>query len=192
MGDGALNGIGTDTRPSESRLEALKSWLAANDVQLSSKLEIRALPSDFDQIHTQEDASSFAIYAIEDIDCDEILAITPRSTVLSRRTCSLATVPAFQELCDTVEAATPQQAGVRTLTTALTCEILLGRESRWHGYIQSMPQTHDEIGLPTFWEDATASGWLVGTDIPAYMQQQKCIMVSGFLSILSFNDLRLS
>ena len=181
MGDGALNRTSTSSRPSGARIQALKSWLAANNVRVSSKLEIRALPSESDQTHEQEDASSFAIYALEDIQRDEILALTPRSALFSRRTCSLATSPAFQELCDTVEAATPEQAGVRILATALACETLLGKQSPWYGYIQSMPQSHKEISLPTFWKGETALGWLKGTDVSAYMQQQKCTNVSSFV-----------
>lgn len=187
MSDGALSRTDTALPPPNPRLEALKSWLAANNVQLSPKVEIRVVPSDADETHEREESSSsFAIYAADDSEPDEILAVTPRRAILSRRTCSLAASTAFQQLCDAVELATPQQAGVRILAVALTHEILLGNKSFWDGYVQSMPQTYEEVGLPTFWEDETALSWLRGTDIPAYMQHQKCTKVRRITTIYLF------
>lgn len=189
MSDGAPSGqeIATATRTSSPRLDALKSWLAANNVHLSAKLEIRSAQSDGNERtearqqkeqKEQHEEESFAIYALRDIQQDEILAVTPRSAILSRRTCSLANAPAFHRLCAQVEAATPQQAGVRILATALTHEILLGEHSRWHAYILSMPQSCAEVGLSTFWDDGAALSWLRGTDVLTYMTQQKCTRVS--------------
>lgn len=181
MSDGALSKAVTEPCLPTARLEALKTWLASNNVHLSSKLAIRAVPSDADAIDRQHQGS-FAVYALDDIQQDEILAVTPRTAILSRRTCSLASSPAFQDLCAFVQSATSQQAGVRILATALTYEILLESKSKWYGYIQSMPQSYHEIGLPTFWQDETALQWLQGTDVLAYMEQQKCTKVGDSIS----------
>lgn len=187
MSDGALGRTQTATRTCTPRLDALRSWLAANNVRVSPKLEIRAVQSSSSsssneatearQQKDQNEEDSFAVYALNDVRHDEILAVTPRSAILSRRTCSLAQSPAFHRLCAQVEGASPQQAGVRILAIVVTHEMLLGDASKWYGYLLSMPQSCAEVGLPTFWEDKAALSWLQGTDVLTYMEQQQCTKV---------------
>lgn len=178
MSNGGLEESEKAARLATTRLEALRSWLVANDVHLSSKLAIRAVPSDADDESASKDGIiNYGIYALQPISENEILSVTPRRAILSKNTCSIAEEPAFLDFCDKVTIATPVQAGVRILVTVLAHEIQLGNESKWYGYIQSMPQSYQELGLPMFWDDEEALLWLDGTDVLPYMQHQLCTKV---------------
>ncbi|KAK9894159.1 SET domain-containing protein [Cystobasidium minutum MCA 4210] len=175
MSDDELEEADDRARLPNSRLETLKTWLSANDVQLSPKLAIRAVPSDVDEeVAREKQDASYGIYALQSIEEDEILSVTPRKAIISKRTCALARNPAFHDFCDKVNIATPLQAGVRILAAVLMSEMQLGRQSRWFGYIQSMPQSYREVGLPIFWDSEEALYWLQGTDVVDYMEQQRC------------------
>lgn len=185
MSNGALGEANTATSATSSRLETLKSWLDANNVRLSSKLAIRAVPSNAESAATNDigHEHSYGIFARENIQQDEILAVIPRSAILSKRTCAMADDPVFVEFCDRVYYTTPLQAGVRILATVLMLEILSGSASRWYGYIESMPQSYEKVGLPVFWEDQKALHWLQNTDVQAYMEGQRCTKVSDKVKI---------
>lgn len=185
MSDDELEEADDRARLPNSRLETLKTWLSANDVQLSPKLAIRAVPSDVDEeVAREKQDASYGIYALQSIEEDEILSVTPRKAIISKRTCALARNPAFHDFCDKVNIATPLQAGVRILAAVLMSEMQLGRQSRWFGYIQSMPQSYREVGLPIFWDSEEALYWLQGTDVVDYMEQQRCTNVSKAVYIL--------
>ncbi|KAL1744964.1 hypothetical protein HDZ31DRAFT_37479 [Schizophyllum fasciatum] len=103
---------------------------------------------------------------------NETVVIIPRNVVLSTRNCTLK---------DEIVKRMPTDWAYNHLNLAfvLYTEILLGCESRWHGYLQALPESGPD--LPMFWnissgsfyseDGANACRWLQGTEFRALSPQ---------------------
>ncbi|KAI1787716.1 SET domain-containing protein [Ganoderma leucocontextum] len=99
------------------------------------------------------------------------LAVIPKSSILSIRTCALALrIPVY-----------PYGHGATlALSLALYSEQLLDTESRWHGYLQSFPAT--TVPIARLWGHASAfhdpdavdaARWLHGTEVQRELQDEE-------------------
>lgn len=155
---------------------ALLDWLALNEVSVSPKIRIG-------QFESEKTSRNMGVFATQAIDPNEILCSMPKSALLSRKTCSIGDRPEFTNFCESI-AETHPQPDVIVLATIVSHEIRLGRESRWFGYLVSLPTTN-EISLPSFWTDSAARRWLAGTDVPRWQAQNGSGSVRTILSLLS-------
>lgn len=157
------------TATAHGSLYVLLEWLANEDVTLSPKLQITPAGSDDDPTDA---AGGLGVVASESLDClDEVLAAIPKTALLSKRTSPLAEHDRFHPFCDAVHGSGHPQPDVLILATVLACELPAASESRWHGYLQSLPGA-GTLDLPAFWPDSTARRWLRGTDVEALLQTQ--------------------
>ncbi|KAF4588307.1 hypothetical protein EYR38_010274 [Pleurotus pulmonarius] len=126
-----------------------------NDVSLDDRLEI---------IHSP-DAGIHIRSKNQSISTSTTVSYIPKRSILSTKSCSLAeTLPQDPEY-------THGLGAQLMLALALYKEQLLGSKSRWHGYLQSLP---DFVDLPMLWQDGCkdakeAVTWLVGTEVEKEM-----------------------
>ncbi|ODO11607.1 hypothetical protein I350_00389 [Cryptococcus amylolentus CBS 6273] len=114
-------------------------------------------------IAEMEDGSGWKIVAGRDMLPGELLLSVPKASILSARTTSLP-VQAMQ----LIEAATPHS--ILVLSFCLLHELRMGAQSKFYGYLQSLPRDMASA-LPVFWSlDGSSSDgqralpWLQGTE----------------------------
>ncbi|ORY27175.1 hypothetical protein BCR39DRAFT_538739 [Naematelia encephala] len=146
--------------PPPSR-ELLAQWLDAHGVIRNDGLDVIDM----------EDGSGWTIRANRDIEMGEALCQIPKSAVLSSRSSSLPPLPVLNLQLD-LSGKKPETNNhtILFLALALLHEFRLGAESKWYGYLQSLPR--EPVLLPVLWEEESsagqggriASGWLKGTE----------------------------
>lgn len=164
-----------DDEPATRAFPSLLDWLSRNGVSMSPKLRIGPVQSD-----GPADQRNTGVFAIQSIASDEILCRIPKSTLLSRQTCSIAIQPDFLTFREAIESAHPQPDAI-VLATLLMIEQSLGSESRWYAYLHSLP-TNEELRLPSFWTSSIATSWLHGTDVSAWLQHNGSSLVRALTS----------
>ncbi|KAF8806667.1 SET domain-containing protein [Phlegmacium glaucopus] len=113
----------------------------------------------------EERDSAIGVYSVDSFIPPKITLVKiPKDLVLSVRSCSLS------GLISVVPYGLDAQL---SLSLALYIEILKGNQSKWHGYLQSLPT--EIIDLPLFWDQSTnqddakdgleALRWLRGTSV---------------------------
>ncbi|KZO92909.1 SET domain-containing protein [Calocera viscosa TUFC12733] len=137
-------------------LETLLQWFADNNIWIDPRIRIasdRARPE-----------AGYGVYALADIPYGVPVSKTPKTAVLSIRSCTLSDqlYPLIKDIDQNI-----------ALAVALLSEQLLGRESRFWGYLQSFPQGGADIGM--FWRWKAEDGmeamrWLRGTEAEALMR----------------------
>ncbi|KAI5834240.1 SET domain-containing protein [Schizophyllum commune Tattone D] len=154
-----------------SRVSTLLAWCAREGILIDDRLHIMAAPS------------GISVYSKQgDIYPDETVVTIPRTSALSLRNCTFRDHIARSAYED-------WDYNHLKLAFALYSESLLGRQSRWFGYIQALPEAAPD--LPLFWQQETtespdedgesASRWLQGTEADRLRQRKK----AGALSIVS-------
>lgn len=102
---------------------------------------------------TQSDSRGTTIIATAHIPADTIIAKISKSSVLSRRTTSLEIVG--------LDGASP----TLLLAVCVLHEFLLGQDSRWCEYLNTLPLL-EEIPIAALWsEDSEATRWIRGTEV---------------------------
>ncbi|KAG9225375.1 hypothetical protein PLEOSDRAFT_172149 [Pleurotus ostreatus PC15] len=130
-------------------------WCSQNDISLDNRLEITYNPDSGIHIRTKS----------QSIPVSTTVSYIPKRAVLSTKSCSFA---------DTLPQDTEYTHGLGAqlmLALALYNEQLRGSNSRWYGYLQSLP---DFVDLPMLWQDGCedakeAAHWLVGTEVEKEM-----------------------
>ncbi|KAA1468756.1 SET domain-containing protein [Dentipellis sp. KUC8613] len=153
--------------PESAKITALLAWCANNGVSIDSRIELVDDP----------DAGISVRSRRESIPCPSSLVTIPKSAVLSAKSCFLSA------LINHV----PYGIGAHlALAFAVHSELLRGRESRWFGYLQSLPREDDGVGIALFWGSdlvsgendlATADGrearrWLVRTQASTHLRSE--------------------
>ncbi|RPD55360.1 SET domain-containing protein [Lentinus tigrinus ALCF2SS1-7] len=141
-------------------LDIFYTWLSENEVQV--------LPG----VSISEKDSSIAVFSTKTFDTCEKLAIIPKRAVLSTRTCAF---------CEHISWVPYGHGAILALSLALYSEILRGAQSRWFGYLQSLPASIVPIarlwGHPAaFADDADAQEayrWLQGTEVQRELQDDE-------------------
>ncbi|KDR75526.1 hypothetical protein GALMADRAFT_140168 [Galerina marginata CBS 339.88] len=133
------------------KVNDLLEWCAANDIFIDSRIRIAS-----------DDRGNICVHSTDHlIPPKATLVKIAKDAVLSVRNCSLARLIPFN----------PYGRGAQlSLSIALYVEILRGTQSRWHGYLQSLPG--GIVDLPLFWstdvdktkDSAEALAWLGGTE----------------------------
>mmetsp|Transcript_17021 Transcript_17021/g.20473 ORF Transcript_17021/g.20473 Transcript_17021/m.20473 type:complete len:464 (+) Transcript_17021:140-1531(+) len=105
----------------------------------------------------------FSVRAKRDIDANQVIAQIPKSAVLS-----LKNVPIVETLLQNYRLDDDEDLA---LATAITFESVLGRESKWYGYLRSIPIKSIEtpLGLP----NEVLAGLLNGLDVLETIIQEK-------------------
>ncbi|PPQ67954.1 hypothetical protein CVT26_005834 [Gymnopilus dilepis] len=147
-----------ESKPTNNRVNVLLEWCARNHVFIDPHIRIAF-------IEDGVGCGTVGVFSTEEfIPPNYTLVRIPKAAVLSVRSCSLSNYIPFS----------PYGVGAQlTLSLALYVEILRGTQSRWHGYIQSLPT--GIVDLPMFWRlDTTdiskdgdgreALAWLRGTE----------------------------
>eukprot|EP00775_Hariotina_reticulata_P007777 gene7777-7975_t len=98
------------------------------------------------------------VFAVNDIEENQLLCMIPRKAILSRRTTQLADLLEEERL-----------GGGLALTIAVMYESSLGCDSQWAGYFQSLPQREY---LPMFWSDPELQ-LLVGTALEGCAEEDR-------------------
>ncbi|CAL1714868.1 unnamed protein product [Somion occarium] len=116
-----------------ARLETLLNWCAQNDINIDPRIELIDNPN-----------TGICVYSKEvPINALETLVTIPKTAVLSSRSSSLAHLIPEWDI-------PPYGHGAHlALALALYYEIVLGPESWWFGYLQSLP--HEPVGIALFW-----------------------------------------
>ncbi|RDX41925.1 SET domain-containing protein [Lentinus brumalis] len=141
-------------------LDRLLTWISDNELLLHPGVSI-----------VQTD-SGIAVFSTEAFNHSQRLATIPKRAVLSVRTCALS---------EHVHWAPYGHGAVLALSLALYSEILRGAQSRWFGYLQSLPTTIVPIarlwGHPAAFPDETdareACGWTHGTEVQRELQDNE-------------------
>ncbi|GAM28384.1 hypothetical protein SAMD00019534_115600, partial [Acytostelium subglobosum LB1] len=105
------------------------------------------------------------VIALDDLYEDQVVAIIPRSCLLSRHTTSIATHLRKYKI-----------KGATATSIALIYEAALGPASKWHGYIKSLPLTVD---LPILWDDESLA-LLKGTSIESVVYENRDTLEETF------------
>lgn len=121
------------------KVETLLGWCSERGIVIDSRLTVQPDGNGGIGVFTGKAG----------IDPGETVVTIPKTAVLSARSCSLspAITPAFSG-----------SEAQLALSAALYTELLPGPESRWYGYLQSLPDT---IDLPICWE-----AWMNGKTHP--------------------------
>ncbi|KAL1678818.1 hypothetical protein EV122DRAFT_211244 [Schizophyllum commune] len=146
-----------------SRVSTLLAWCAREGILIDDRLHIMDAPS------------GISVYSKQgDIYPDETVVTIPRTSVLSLRNCTFRDHTAQSAYED-------WDYNHLKLAFALYSESLLGRQSRWFGYIQALPEAAPD--LPLFWRQETAesfdedgesaSRWLQGTEVDRLRERKK-------------------
>ncbi|KAG9126999.1 hypothetical protein FRC07_001079 [Ceratobasidium sp. 392] len=136
------------------RVRTLLEWCDKNGITL---LDIELVDNDANE--SPIDKSGIYVVARNNLNHSDIVAKIPKSTVLSKKTSRLlAKAPNINTTGDdTME-----------LALIIAYEIAMGEQSRWFGYIQSLPQ--EQVPVAALWEDnddedsRLAFLWLQGTE----------------------------
>ncbi|KAF8606059.1 SET domain-containing protein [Ceratobasidium sp. AG-I] len=137
------------------RVRTLLDWCELHGITLSD-IEI----VDHGPDHLSFDQSGICVFASGDLSySDSGLAKIPKSIVLSKRTSQLLTkLPGAGIAGDEI----------MELALVLTYETALSKQSKWFGYLQSLP--FEQVPVAALWEDNTdedsqfAFQWLQGTE----------------------------
>ncbi|KAI4523627.1 SET domain-containing protein [Schizophyllum commune Loenen D] len=146
-----------------SRVSTLLVWCAREGIFIDHRLHVVAAPS------------GISVYSKQgDISPDETVVTIPRTSALSLRNCTFRDHIASGAYED-------WDYNHLKLAFALYSEILLGRQSRWYGYLQALPEAAPD--LPLFWQPETkkypdedgksASQWLQGTEADRLRQRKE-------------------
>ncbi|KAJ2918054.1 hypothetical protein MD484_g2352, partial [Candolleomyces efflorescens] len=157
-----------------THIDTLLGWCEDQGIVIDSHLKLLPDSNDGIGVFTEE--------MEDDIPVNKTVVKIPKSAVLSARSCSLS------------EFITPAFVGYEAqlvLSLALYSELLLGPKSKWHGYLQSLPE---QIDLPLCWqlwvnnpdsrpnldpEDVgdmqDALKWLTGTAADKILTQSNCL-----------------
>jgi hypothetical protein len=119
---------------SSSTSSTFDAWLSSQHVWYN-----RAL-LDLRRDSSSSSSAPCAIYARSNIREGDLLARVPKSAVLSRHTSACASLLERQRL-----------GGGLALAVAVMCELLRGEQSRWHGYLRTLPWETGEAGVPALW-----------------------------------------
>ncbi|PWN25564.1 SET domain-containing protein [Jaminaea rosea] len=148
-----------------TQIAALVCWLEDNAIWLHPAIELR---------HTAESGcAAFLRDGYSYIDARTVVGIIPKTSCLSARTSALATHLAGHSPHLLFSA---ESASGLTLALCLLYEHILSTQSRWHGYISSLPRTRPTaqdagkgrigVWLPYEWPaTSSARAWLKGTEV---------------------------
>ncbi|KAG9103776.1 hypothetical protein FRC06_008094 [Ceratobasidium sp. 370] len=134
------------------RVHTLLEWCDAHGIILSN-IEL----VDYDVNKLSVDESGISVVARDNLNHSDIVSKIPKSAVLSRKTSQLLAKTNVDTAGD----------DVMELALVLAYEIAIGEQSRWFGYLQSLPQ---EVPVASLWEDnedqdsRLAFLWLQGTE----------------------------
>ncbi|KAL1727819.1 hypothetical protein EV714DRAFT_216539 [Schizophyllum commune] len=137
-----------------SKVSTLLAWCAREGIFIDHRLHVVVAPS------------GISVYSKQgDISPDETVVTIPRTSTLSLRNCTFRDHIASGAYED-------WDYNHLKLAFALYSETLLGRQSRWYGYLQALPEAGPD--LPLFWQSETAGypdedgksafQWLQGTE----------------------------
>ncbi|KAI0697097.1 hypothetical protein C8T65DRAFT_813958 [Cerioporus squamosus] len=140
-----------------ARSDRFLSWLSGNCVQLEPGISI------------VENEAGIAVYSTAACNQSDSVAVVPKSAVLSVRTCVLS---------EQISWVPYGHGAVLALSLALYSEILNGAQSRWFGYLQSLPSNVVPIarlwGHPAAFPDEAdareACSWIRGTEVERELQ----------------------
>ncbi|WWD15969.1 hypothetical protein CI109_100393 [Kwoniella shandongensis] len=164
--------------------EVLREWCVSNGVFAESGLEICSMGSEVGERGEGAEGveNGWKVVAKRDLKAGELLCSIPKSALLSTRSSSLPPLPMTQP-----PLVPDQHSSLLHLALCVLHEFRLEAESRWYGYLQSLPREPLGLGLPVFWgeqlhldgegkaeqegegEDGDGDGregrkWLVGTE----------------------------
>ncbi|KAG1785503.1 uncharacterized protein HD556DRAFT_1249754 [Suillus plorans] len=130
-----------------SRVKILLTWCNENGIQIDPRIQVRESTNHqelADRTESSRNSSrgrGISVYSLEDfIDCSRSLVRIPKAAILSTRSCFLSQ--------DIISA--PYGHGAHlALALALYGEILRGQDSKWFGYLQSLPR--ETMDTAIFW-----------------------------------------
>ncbi|KZT56793.1 SET domain-containing protein [Calocera cornea HHB12733] len=137
-------------------LETLLQWFTDNNVWIDPRIQIAS--------HPARPEAGYGVYALADIPYGVPVSKTPKTAVLSIRSCALShrLYPLVKDIDANI-----------ALAVALLSEQLLGRVSRFWGYLQSFPEGGADVAM--FWQWKGEDGeealrWLKGTEAEGLMR----------------------
>ncbi|KAG1876606.1 hypothetical protein DFJ58DRAFT_649721 [Suillus subalutaceus] len=131
-----------------SRIEILLTWCNENGIQIDPRIQVRESRNHQELADSTESSCNpsshghgISVYSLEDlIDCSCSLVRIPKAAILSTRSCFLSQDITF---------APYGHAAHLALALALYGEILRGQDSKWFGYLQSLPR--ETVDIAVFW-----------------------------------------
>ncbi|KAG0709169.1 hypothetical protein DFH29DRAFT_886846 [Suillus ampliporus] len=128
------------------RVEILLTWSNENGIQIDPGIQVLESRNHQELTDNMEASSSrdrgISVYSLEDlIDRSCPLVLIPKTTILSTKSCFLS---------QDIGTSAPYGHGAHlALALALYGEILRGQDSRWFGYLQSLPR--ETVDIAIFW-----------------------------------------
>ncbi|KAG8929985.1 hypothetical protein FRC02_004798 [Tulasnella sp. 418] len=146
----------------------LLEWCRQNGVWMDSRLVVKPEEDDGDGARLDPGITVFSSKPIPD---QTTVVQIPRYSILSVKSSELS------DLITEVASLYLKDEPNMVLALALLTEIKLGTDSRWWGYIQSLPQK--TVDIATFWssQDETdainAIQWLKGTQVQKFLDKEQ-------------------
>ncbi|WVR05183.1 hypothetical protein IAU60_002195 [Kwoniella sp. DSM 27419] len=139
--------------------ELLLGWLDAQGIVRDERLTIADM----------ENGQGWALVATDDMDIGELISSIPKSAILSYQTSALP--PLDEELTKLLQSVSMNSYTILHLSLCLLHEFRLAEESRFYGYIQSLPR--ETVGIPLLWgieeicgdDGRLGARWLKGTEV---------------------------
>lgn len=134
---------------SSPRVKILLTWCTENGIQIDPRIQVRETRNHQGLAGDRTESScspslrgrGISVYSLEDlIDCPYSLVRIPKAAVLSTRSCFLS---------HDITSAPCGHAAHLALAFALYGEILRGQDSKWFGYLQSLPR--ETVDMAIFW-----------------------------------------
>lgn len=131
-----------------SRVKILLTWCNENGIQIDPRIQVRESRNHQELAGRTESSCStssrdrgISVYSLEHlIDCSCSLVRIPKATILSTKSCFFS---------QDITSAPYGHAAHLALALALYGEILRGQDSKWFGYLQSLPREIVDIAI--FW-----------------------------------------
>ncbi|EFA82146.1 hypothetical protein PPL_04566 [Heterostelium album PN500] len=146
------------------QLDIVVKWLDDNGVKINHKLiEIVCQKQSVDDVTNkntphEQVVEGLGVIALQDLKIDHTVAIIPKSCLLTPHTTSISAYLKKYKIKDAT-----------ATSIALLYEASIGSQSKWYGYIKSLPLSVD---LPILWNDADLKN-LKGTSIETVVYENK-------------------
>ncbi|KAK8869756.1 hypothetical protein IAR55_000324 [Kwoniella newhampshirensis] len=139
-------------RPPPSKA-LLQEWLRSYGVFTDSSLEICSMGGEVEDEHeingsvgeSELEGRGWRVIAKRDMEEGELLCSIPKTVLLSIKSSSLPALPSSSSHKH------DQHTSLLHLALCVLHDFRLETESRWYGYLQSLPRHPVGLGLPIFW-----------------------------------------
>ncbi|KAK5577534.1 hypothetical protein RB653_002477 [Dictyostelium firmibasis] len=166
-----------------NKAEIINKWLIDNGVKINNKLiKIVYLGKDnnFEQTENTTNTttnerindsivSGLGVISLKELKVDDVIAKIPKSIILSIHTCSISNILEKYKIENNIGT-----------SIALIHEATLGEQSKWYGYISSLPR---KVDVPILW-DSKSRKLLKGTSIEDVLNDDDILISQVYADVI--------